>query len=106
MKIKYYKFVKFIDKYFSIIMFYVFNIILHIAVVSRGALEDYIIKNQYSNMSQFERFLTTEQENNLVFQIDKRMTWIEIHDKILEISLINLSKRQCYKLKKMREECR
>lgn len=106
MKKNYSKIVKFIDKHFSISLFYFLNIIDYICVLSRGALEDYIINCNYSNMSKFERFLTTEQEKNLIFQIDKRMTWIEIHDKILEISLINLSKRQCYKLKKMREECR
>lgn len=93
-----------IDKHLNIISYHILDILFHLFLWGRGLIEDYIIYKGYSSMSQFERALTPQSEVYLTMQIDYRMTWVEIHDKIWEISKINLSKRQCYKLKNLAKE--
>lgn len=92
-----------IDKYFSLFLYYILNIIQILSLQGRGLVEDYIINKNYSNMSQFERFLSDEALTlmSLMLSTQIKRTASSIHNFFIDKTdfKLSISKRQCYKIK-------
>lgn len=92
-----------IDKYFSLSLYYIFNIIQILSLYGRGVIEDYIIDHNYSNMSQFEVFLSDESIRfmSLMLSSQIKRTASSIHNFFIDKTdfKLSISKRQCYKIK-------